>query len=294
MACTPSSKAQKTPIPQEATTYLFPYDLEKPDVTFELPNSLQEISGITPTPDGKQIVAIQDENGILFFINKATGKVEKEIPWYKDGDYEDVLCLDQQIYVIKSKGTLYELNPTPADTFQMIKHKTHLKKEQDVEGLCYDEKNNRLLLTCKGYLGEGEEFQDKKGVYAFDLKTKQLSETPVFSIRLAQLKRFLNDKKMTEQIEELNKILEDNEHKLTIAPSAIGIHPIHDHFYLLSSVGKVLVVIDRAGELVHIQKLKKSNHRQPEGIFFEADGTLFISNEGKKDTAPNIQRFRMN
>ncbi|MBK7408618.1 MAG: SdiA-regulated domain-containing protein [Saprospirales bacterium] len=69
---------------------------------------------------------------------------------------------------------------------------------------------------------------------------------------------------------------------MAFAPSALAIHPLTGHLYLLSSVGKLLVVLDReTGAIIYVQKLKKSVHPQPEGICFDPDGTMYISNEGK-------------
>jgi len=36
--------------------------------------------------------------------------------------------------------------------------------------------------------------------------------------------------------------------------------------YIISAVGNVLVVLNRSNEIVHIQKLRKKVHTQPEGI----------------------------
>ena len=43
----------------------------------------------------------------------------------------------------------------------------------------------------------------------------------------------------------------------------------------------MLLIINQAGEIQHMVKLSKKIHRQPEGITFAKDGTLYISNEGK-------------
>lgn len=48
----------------------FGYDLEEPDRTFEMPKKLEEISGLGITEDGETLLAVQDEDGILFFINR--------------------------------------------------------------------------------------------------------------------------------------------------------------------------------------------------------------------------------
>ena len=41
------------------------------------------------------------------------------------------------------------------------------------------------------------------------------------------------------------------------------------------------MVISQEGQLLHIEKLRKEVHAQPEGLCFDQDGTLYIANEGK-------------
>ncbi len=53
--------------------------------------------------------------------------------------------------------------------------------KQDVEGLAYDPKNNRLLLSIKGKEPGNEDY---KGIYSFDLSSKKLAVTPVYKIDL--------------------------------------------------------------------------------------------------------------
>jgi len=43
----------------------------------------------------------------------------------------------------------------------------------------------------------------------------------------------------------------------------------------------MLLIMNTAGEIQYLAKLNKKVHRQPEGITFGKDGTLYIANEGK-------------
>lgn len=74
-----TAKTKETAAP--ATDKTFPYQLDKGQPT-ELPNELQEISGITFLPDNKEwIYAIQDEKGLLYsynLINKQLSSVPFE------------------------------------------------------------------------------------------------------------------------------------------------------------------------------------------------------------------------
>ncbi len=287
-SCTFSKKTASVEPKQKS--YQFPYDLEKPDVTFELPKILVEISGIALSPDKKEIIAIQDENGILFYIDNETGEVLRQQKFHKDGDYEDIEVVQNTIYIMKSNGSLYELNNS-ADTLQRTKYKVGYHKEHDMEGLCLDKKNNRLLIACKGELSKDVAYNLHKGLYAFDLDSKMLGDKPSFSISLNAIENYIKEKGSPVMKAQFEKIMQTNDGLLGFAPSAVAIHPITENIYISSSKGKALIVISQENEVVYMQKLNKKVHEQPEGMLFDSDGTLYISNEGKEGKA-KIYKFR--
>ena len=76
----------------------------------------------------------------------------------------------------------------------------------------------------------------------------------------------------------------------SFAPSGIAKHPVTGFYYVLSSVGRLLVICDDAGNLEHVHFLKSKVFIQPEGICFAPDGTMFISNEGRS-LVGKVMRF---
>ena len=64
-------------------------------------------------------------------------------------------------------------------------------------------------------------------------------------------------------------------------PSGIAIHPDTKDVFLISSVGKLLVVLNKNGKIIDMAPLKRSLFRQPEGITFDKEGNMFISSEGR-------------
>ncbi len=64
-------------------------------------------------------------------------------------------------------------------------------------------------------------------------------------------------------------------------PSGLSIHPLSGDIYLISSIGKLLIVMDRSGKILDIHELDDKIFRQPEGICFSPSGDLYISNEGQ-------------
>src|SRR5204863_2389137 len=78
----------------------------------------------------------------------------------------------------------------------------------------------------------------------------------------------------------------------TFEPSGIAIHPVTRDLYIISSVGKVLVIISPDGHLSNVIQLNPKVFKQPEGIAFNSKGDLFITNEGKQGKG-NILEFNI-
>lgn len=142
----------------------------------------------------------------------------------------------------------------------VVLHRTHLTQKQDVEGLCYNKKNNRLLLGIKG---KDQNSNDYKGIYAFDLSSKKLSVSPVYKVDLT------------------HNIWNEAEGENKVEPADLGVHPISGDIYLIDNVGPRLLVMGADGTKKNVYQLSSSEFPQPEGIAFTPEGEIFISNEGK-------------
>ena len=277
--------------PEKPLPYPFPYRLNDPDDTFLLSHDLVEISGLGLSDDGMHLLAVNDEDGYIFYLQPDNGEVAKRLKFSGPGDYEGIEMVDGTIFVVRSDGALFEVvNPGQEDQNPLI-HKTFLTSEQDVEGLCHDPATGHLLLACKGKAGKGKDFKGKRAVYAFDLAAKLLLPEPRFLIDREDLLLWAQEGHYSIT----RKFAEAFEPGLAadaFAPSGIAVHPLSKDYYILSSTGKKLVVLNTNGELLHIEPLAPSLHRKPEGICFFPDGTLFISNEGKGGSA-KLMRFGM-
>ncbi len=281
-----SKEAQPVAVSESKTdSFSLKYVLDKPDQTWEMPDELVELSGIAIAGDDK-LACIQDENGLLFIYDLKEDKILSQSRFRKDGDFEDVSIVKDKIYILKSNGNIYELENNPGGTeMPSEKYESHLKKVNDSEGLCYDEDNNRLLIACKGIAADGEEYLDKRGIYAFDLNTKKVSAKPVFLIKLREIQDWL---KMNPTARHYNKLAEffmPEKGNIVFQPSALAIHPKTKNIYVLSSVGKLLLILNPEGKMIHLEKLEKEIHKQPEGIAFYPNGDLLIASEGKKAIA---------
>jgi len=286
-ACNPPQKKPEKTLLFQSKNYVFPYDLQKPEAIWKPARKLREISGLSfLSPDN--IISIQDEKGFLFLLDTKNGKIIDKIKFAKDGDYEGLELVNQDVWVVKSNGDLYQVkNFQNKNLRETIKYKTPLSAHNDVEGLAFDALDSTLLIACKGYpfLEKRKKAKHFKAVYKFDLKAKKLLEKPYLLLALDSLKKYKNYSKSDELGIELVSTIDESEGDPTLQPSGIAIHPQSKNIYILSSVGKTLLILNPDGEMKALLKLDKKLHPQPEGICFAPDGTLYISNEGKKSKA---------
>ncbi len=250
------------------------------DSSIVLPKKLLEISGLEYDEVDHCFWAINDEKGHAYKLDKTQGKIIDDIKFYKHGDYEGIALSKEHIYVCKSNGDIYrfsEKDPKP------LVFGGYLSQKNDIEGMCYLEESNLLLLTAKGQpkernlSAEGGK-KDKKGIYAFDLKEHRLLKEPYVEIFDEDLLAFAQ--------EHLDKLKKNKAKKLRsrlkqFAPSGISIHPKTKDYYIISAKGSTLVVL---GPDLHIKKIALLNAKsvaQPEGICFDKQNNLYISTEGK-------------
>ena len=75
-------------------------------------------------------------------------------------------------------------------------------------------------------------------------------------------------------------------------PSALAQHPQSQDWYILSSVNKSIVVLDADYKVKSAYKLKHKDYTQPEGIAFDFQSSLWISNEaGDKNADATLLKF---
>ncbi len=259
---------------------LFPYQFNAPDQVFVLDDELEEISGLSISRDGSSLLAVQDEEGILYFLDKHSGKITRKKEFWKDGDYEGVESVNDDVYAIKSTGTVYWIKNAEEEKPETEKFNYDLNKDNDVEGLGYDKSNQMLLLACKAH-PDGR--KDARGIYGFSLKDNRLLQDPIYMLTLGAVHDYLDTNPPITRLEKVKKFFDEDE--LDFSPSALAIHPFSGNLYLLSSKGKMILVMNRQNEVVYIQKLQKEEHPQPEGLCFDRNGNMYISNEGNGQKA---------
>ncbi|MEL7145390.1 MAG: SdiA-regulated domain-containing protein, partial [Bacteroidota bacterium] len=217
-----------------------------------------------------------------FRFNKKTGKTTETLKFWKNGDFEGIELVGDRIYTLQSDGDLISFEFKGEDVRKIRKEETKLSIKNDTEGLGYDPIDDVLLIACKqdGDLGD----QKVKGrvVYAYNYHQRILKEDPVIQIRWETVRDFL-------KLHGLDIFINDSRR---FRPSAIAVHPIDKHYYVLSTTGKSLIVFDRKGDIALYYTVPRNVMEQPEGICFDPNGDMYLSSEGEEE-APRIVKFRM-
>jgi len=262
------------------------YDFSNPDQSFELPKKLKEISGLSVL-DSDYLAAIQDEEGRVYSISIAEGKLEDELRFAKDGDFEGVERVNDDLYTLRSDGDIYRIKNWRdfGKKDDSKKYETFLSEKNDTEGLGYDAKNNRLLVACKE--DPGDDLKDSRAVYAFDLDEHELIEEPVLVIDLKEIENITPDHPLNRLVRRLAAPLRDMS---GFKPAAIAVHPLTDQIFIVSSVRKLLLAYNPNGALEDLWLLSEDRFPQPEGLAFLPNGDLFIANEGGNGRA-TLMRF---
>jgi uncharacterized protein YjiK len=242
----------------ETPSLLDCYDLKsKHKVKIELPRGLWEISGLAVTAQDN-LLAHNDEDLAIVEMTSA-GKLlqirsDQRIAFQLD--YEGIAVANSRVNLISSKGVLVNGN-LPFDKTPFEQWDTGLHDICEIEGLDFLDAAQTLVVLCKRIR---------------DDKSKK-------EIRLLLLKQEF-DSVTTEQI---SVVLPEGgaEHIKTFTGSGVVHVPGLDHFLVLSSNTRAIAELTSGGELVRIKRLKKKQHRQPEGIEITAAGDLIIANEGK-------------
>lgn len=239
----------------------FKYDLSKPVDRYKLPKYLEEISGLSYYGNGK-IACVQDEKANIYVLSLEKEEIIDKQDFGEDADYEDVVIVKKTAYVLKNNGTIYRVKDFRKKDRKVKKYPTELKEKNDAEGMAYDSQTNALLIACKGSpsIGKENSYEGHRAIYKFDLEKKKLVTTPHFLIDLTKLDSFS---------------------ETSFKPSGIAIHPLDGEIYIIASVGKLLIILNRDGKIKNIQELDPEIFLQPEGICFSPEGHLFISSEGK-------------
>lgn len=267
LACQPGNSRRDEAAPDAPVLQPLAYDLAHPTARYDLPKALREVSGLTFYRDN-HLACVQDERGELFLFDVETGKVRELGIFGPAGDYEGVEFANGRFYVLRSDGWIFVVRPG-LDTFQpgsFIIDGTRdvatlappLPPGSNAEGLGYDPRTKRLLIALKETPDEA-----KRYVYFYDFGKKVAWKGLVLSPQKLEQEAGLTGK------------------DALLKPSGVAVHPQTGELYLLAAEGAKLLVFDRLGIIRSVARLDPNTFRQPEGLCFAPDGTLYVASEGK-------------
>ena len=264
------------------------YQLSSPEKSYVLPTELNEISGITILNDA-EIACVQDELGMVYIYNLDSSNITKKYQTKLVGDYEGITLVGSTIYLLRSDGVLVEYPDFKSPNLKIKEYNLNLPSTNN-EGLCYDEKNDRLLIAAKIKAGKGKDNKDTRNIYSFNLKTKKPDNTSILQLNIEDIEAEAIKKNIAIPYK-IDKKTGKKVNTFNFRPSEIAIHPINKHIYVLSSRDKLLLIINSEGEIKDLIALDPLLFNKPEGLAFLPDGTMLISNEAQKGK-PTLLTFK--
>lgn len=249
------------------------YDLGKPE-KFNMPDELTEISGIA-FRNGKadSIYAEEDETGSIYYF-KLGDKQIKHSKFGKSGDYEDIAILGERVILLRSDGTLFvfPFKSVRNPEIPNVQKVENILPPGEYEGMYADEKAGLLYILCK-----------------HPLKDKGNNEGVVYAFKLSANGMPVSAGNADIAVKEIEAI--SGQRKIKFHPSAFAKNQLTNEWYILSSVNKMLVVTDAGFKVKAVYPIGRSLFLQPEGIAFDNQNNLYISNEGDKVTPGTILKF---
>lgn len=250
------------------------YDLNHPTV-FKMPGELEEISGIAFVPgDYSKISAIEDEDGELFTVALTQPPQVSHINFGKKGDYEDIAIGNGRTIVLRSDGVFFVMPNNATANDETLEFKG-LIPDGEYEGLYCDKSKNEFYVLCKNCTADREAMHISGYILSLnDDNTLRLKSALLLPVADLYSRHFIKGNK-------------------PFRPSALVKNIQTNEWYILSSVNKLLVITDEQWHLKSAYNLDPAIYTQPEGIAFDNEGNLYISNEAGNSKHGTILKFEM-
>ncbi|WP_134088053.1 SdiA-regulated domain-containing protein [Olivibacter sp. XZL3] len=248
------------------------YHLDRPE-RIELPAELKEVSGITfLNGDPNTLFAQQDEDGHLYYLRPGD-KSANYIKFAEQGDYEDLTINNKHFVLLRSDGSFFSFplqQPDRADTRAVMSEKILPKGEY--ESLATSTADNRLYVLCKQCNVDKKTSQTTGYVIKLEANGK-LTRTESFVI---------DNKEISKHTKLKGK---------AFRPSALAKNEKTNEWYILSSINKLLVIADNNWKVKEAHLLDPKLFNQPEGMAFDKDNNLYISNEAGDTEKATLLKF---
>ncbi|MES2277659.1 MAG: SdiA-regulated domain-containing protein [Bacteroidota bacterium] len=249
------------------------YDLNHP-VKYNMPEKLTEISGIAfHHGNADWLYAEEDEKGRVYYFKPGSADV-KHTEFGKADDYEDIAIMGDQVIMLRSDGVffVFPLGQVQSGNISNVQKWDNVLPSGEYEGLYADEKSSTLYALCKHCSDDNT--AKSSSVYSFKVSADgKIKQSGQYSINVKDIEAMTGTK------------------KIAFHPSAFAKNQNTNEWYILSSVNKMLVVTDANWKVKVVYPINPALFRQPEGIAFDNQNNLYISNEGDKVTPGNVLKF---
>lgn len=242
--------------------------------TWQLPDALKNVAALVYISDGK-MACMSEDVGSIFIYNLESGTIENEYQFGQAGDYEGLEIIGKNAYVGCADGRIVEIINYASDTPVVKEYGTHLTVRDHVNGLCYDRKNRRLLVSVRGL---EDDLQPYKNVYGFRLQDKRMLVKPVVRIDLRN--HWFN----SAQAKRLQTVFQ---------PTDLDINPVNGQLYVIDGSKCQLLRMRLTDGIRDVIMLDKNKFFQPEGITITPSGEIFIASRGARDQPGTLLQVRI-
>jgi uncharacterized protein YjiK len=231
---------------------------EAPIARWILPPSLNEISGLALTSDGR-LLAHSDEFGRVSVLDPRRGMILKEFHIGAKADFEGITIGDGTIYMVDSDGQIYSFREGDGgQRVRYVLHDTGLGRECEFEGIAFDPRRQALLLPCKNI--KKKTLRNNVVIYVWQIDE---SRTPRLSVLAIPLRKAIGSNRWS-----------------SFRPTDITVDPRTGNYILIAAHERGLLELAPNGDVVASMPLPEGEqHAQAEGVAISEDGILIVSDE---------------
>jgi uncharacterized protein YjiK len=248
------------------------YDFSKPR-RYKMSVELKEISGIAFNSGmNDTLYAEEDENGKIFHF-KLGDKDIQTTRFGKRGDFEDIAICNGYFILLRSDGVLFTfpLSESRQREAQQVKSFEGLLAGGEYEGLASDEKTGKVFVLCKHCSNEKTRKAGGGTILQIDA-SGNLTTSGEFEINVKEIDAIAGTR------------------KINFHPSALARNPATGEWWILSATNQILVIADETWKIKAVYPLDPTLFNQPEGMAFDNQKNLYISNErGQKSYATVLE-----
>lgn len=253
-----------TALAQRPASLLDSLDFGMPETRVELPEALNEISGLASVlteGGGARLFAHDDEKSVIHELDSKTFRILKSFTLqsrYGRGDFEGLTVVGPgpRFALLSSDGRVLLFDDVPAGgVANATLVDTRAGRDAELEGILFEPSTGELLLARKQVRKKGD---DDVLLLRFRLPNGPAGE----ALRLGA--------------DGVRKAMKGGK---DFRASDVCRDPVSGRYILVSSHADALLEIDRTGPIVATRRLPKDRHRQPEGVAILPGGRLAIADE---------------